>query len=86
MARRRSERLTAVIREIEALAKRLRADVRRAARETGLTKNLERAAATLRKQAAEVAALVEKYAHELRMELAKGSTPRRSTARRKKAA
>jgi hypothetical protein len=42
-------------------------------REAGLMKNLEKAAAALRKQAAAVAAQVEKYAHEVRMELLKTS-------------
>jgi hypothetical protein len=83
MATRRQARLTEVIKNLEALARRLRADLRRAARETGLTRNVERAAAALRKQAAMVAAQVEKYVHELRMELAKGAAPRRPVARRR---
>lgn len=81
MATRRHDRLAAVLKEIDTLVKRLRAELRRAARE-GLTKNLERAAAALRKQAAAVAAQVEKYAHELRMELAKGATAKRAAAKR----
>jgi hypothetical protein len=83
MAAKRHDRLAAVLKELEALAKRLRADLRRAARETGLMKNLERAAAALRKQAALVAALVEKYAHEIRVELAKGAPVKRGAAKRK---
>lgn len=83
MATKRHDRLAEVIREIEARARRLRADLRRAARETGFTKNLERAAAALRKQAAVVAEQVEKYAHEIRMELAKKGAAKRPASRRK---
>jgi F0F1-type ATP synthase membrane subunit b/b' len=82
MATRRHDRLTTVLKEIEALAKRLRAELRRAARE-GLTKNLERAAAALRKQAVLVAAQVEKYVHELRIELAKGAPAKRPAPKRR---
>ncbi len=86
MTTKRTDRLRDVIREIEALGKRLRAQLRRAARDTGVAKNLEQAAAMLRKQAALVAAQVERYVHELRMELMRGTAPRRSAARRKRAA
>jgi hypothetical protein len=86
MAAKRPDRLAEVIKEIEALAKRLRADLRRVARETGLTKNLEQAAAALRKQAVLLVAQVEKYVHELRIELAKGAAVKRPAARRKRAA
>jgi hypothetical protein len=82
MAAKKSDRLAEVIREIEALAKRLRVDLRRAARETGLTKNLEKAATALRKRAAMVAAQVEKYAREVRVELSKApKTPKRARKR-----
>jgi hypothetical protein len=84
MATKRSDRLAEVIREMEALAKRLRADLRRAAREAGLTRNLEKAAAALRKQAAAVAAQVEKYAHEIRMELSKKAPARKRPAARRR--
>ncbi len=79
----RPDRLAEVIAEIEELAKRLRMEVMRAARKAGLTKNLERAAKRLRKRAAVVAGQVEKYAHELRMELVKGTAARRKGMRRK---
>ena len=82
MATKRGDRLAAVIKEIEALAKRLRTDVRRAAREVGLTKNLEKLAKALRKQAAMAAGQVEKYAHELRMELSKVPRARKAMKRR----
>ena len=85
MANKKTDRLAEVIKEIEALAKRLRADLRRAASEAGLTKNLERAAAALRKQAVAVAAQVEKYAHEVRMELLKSMKAPKKPAAPKRA-
>ena len=84
MATKKSDRLAEVIKEVEALAKRLRADLRRAANETGLTKRLERAAAALRKQAASVAAQVEKYAHEVKLEFSRPlrkAVPKRTAKR-----
>jgi hypothetical protein len=86
MTKKRPDRLTEMIVEIEAMAKRLRAELRRAVRATGLTKNLEQAAAALRKQAALMAALVERYAHELRIGLFKGAAVPRRAARRSRAA
>ena len=79
----RENRLMVVLDEMEALAKRLRAELRRAVRESGLPKNLERAAAALRKRAVLLAKRVEKYAHLLRMELAPAAPKRRPAARRK---
>ena len=84
--KKKGNELTAMIAEIEALAKRLRGELRRVARNTGLIKNLEQAVAMLRKRAAQIAELVEQYVHELRMELAKGATPRKTPMRRKRAA
>lgn len=81
MKAKRPERLTMMVREVEALAKRLRTDIRRAARETGLTKNLERAAVALRKRVAVLMAQLERYVHELRMELA--AAPRPAIKRRR---
>ncbi len=78
MATKKNDRLAEVIKELEELAKRLRADIRSAANQAGLTKNLERAANSLRQKAAAVAAQVEKYAHEVRMELSK---PAKATAK-----
>jgi hypothetical protein len=83
MASKKPDRVAEVLREIEALAKRLRTELRRAARETGLTKRLQVAAATLRKRAALAAAQVERYAHELRMELAGKSMKRPAVHRRR---
>ena len=86
MTRKRPDLFTEVIVELEARAKRLRTELRRAVRETGLARNLEQAAAALRKQAARVVALVEKYVHQLRMDLAKGMAAPHHAARRKRAA
>jgi len=64
-----SDRIGALVRELETVAKRLRADIRRRAAAGGILKQLESGANQLRKRAAAVAAQVEKYVHELRMEL-----------------
>lgn len=85
MATKRHDRLAKVFKEIEALAKRLRGDARVAAREAGLNKQIEKAAATLRKRAADATALVEKYARELRMELSKKPAKKPAKAARKPA-
>jgi hypothetical protein len=86
MATKRPDRLATLIREIEALAKRLRRDLRRAMRDTGLTRNLEQLARTLRKQAALLAAEVERRARDLRLELLKRAAPKRPAERRRRAA
>jgi len=84
MKAKRSDRLAELIADVEELAKRMRKEVQRAARKSGLTKNLETAANTLRKRAAAVAGQVEKYVHEVRMELVKGAPAnRRRMARRR---
>jgi len=85
MPTKKRDRITALIKEVEALAKRLRADIRKRAQATGVPKNLQAAADRLRKQAAMVAGMVEKYAHELRKELEGGSKPAKRTARKAKA-
>lgn len=86
MTRRRPDRLREVIGEIEALVKRLRAELRRAARDTAVARNIGEIATRLRKRAAVVAAQVERYLHELRIELVRGAVPARGAARRKRAA
>ena len=85
MATKRRDQLTVVIKEIEAMARRLRTDVRRAAREVGLTKNLEKAAAALRKQVALLVGHLEKYVHELRMELSKAPPAKKRVMKRRTA-
>ena len=93
-------RVSSLIREVEAAAKRLRADITKRAGPTAIQKNLERAASELRKLAANAAAQVEKYVGQLRKDLegrgasskkrAAKTTARpkrkRRTTRRKKAA
>ena len=73
-----------VIAGIEALAKRLRAEVRRVTRESGLTRNLE--LARLRKEAALIAELIEQYVHQLRLYFMRATSAPRSRPRRKRAA
>jgi hypothetical protein len=78
----RSDRMAEMIKEVETMARRLRTDVRRAAREVDLAPYVKRAATMLRKQAALVAAEVERRVHALRLELAKPA-PHRPAAKRK---
>lgn len=86
MAKKRGERLAAMIEEMEVLAKRVRTNIRRAARESGFTKEVERAAAALRKRLAVLMAALEKYIHELRLELVSVRPAKRPMARRRRAA
>ena len=55
------------VEEVEALAKSLRSGIRK--RAVAVPKDLKIMAGRLRKQAAHAAAQVEKYAHEIRLEL-----------------
>ena len=94
MATKRGDRINKLVKEVEDLAKRIRTELRKMARQSGLPRELERAGIRLRKQAAAAAGQVEKYVHELRMELqgkkvsAKrtAAKPRRAPAKRKKTA
>ena len=86
MATRQDERLAAMIEEIELLAKQVRTRIRRAARESGFAKDVERAAAVLRKRLAVLMAALEKYLHGLRLELAATRAVRRPATRRQRAA
>jgi hypothetical protein len=94
MAKRRGDRISELIKDVESSAKRLRADVRKRANATGLLKNLQTAAEQLRKRAAAAAGQVERYVHELRKELEgsagqaarKAKSARRSASARKAAA
>lgn len=83
MATKRDERLAGMIEEMEGLAKRVRTGIRRAARESGLTREVERAAAALRKQLAVLMAALEKYLHELRLELVAVRPTKRPMAKRR---
>ncbi len=83
----RNHRIRELVNEVERIAKRLRTDIRRRVEETGILKNLEGAANQLRKQAAVVAAQVEKYAREMRQQLERSSKGKGKAApARKKAA
>jgi hypothetical protein len=73
--KRGEDRIGALVREVEALAKRLRADIGKRARAAGVEKRLRTTADRMRKLAASVAAQVEKYAHEIRKELEGGAKP-----------
>ncbi len=78
-AKKRGDRIGALIKDVEALTKRLRSDV-------GLPRDLQSAANQLRKRAAAVAAQVEKRVHQLRKDLEGGSAApgRRAKAGRRK--
>ncbi len=70
-----SDRIGTLIADVEGLAKRLRAGIRR--RAAALPKDLKVTAARLRKQAAHAAVAVERYAHDVGIELQ--SSPRKRT-------
>lgn len=85
-AKARTDRVGKMVAEVETLAKRLRTDLRKRVRAANLPQNLDKMAAALRKRAAGAAAQVEKYVHEIRMELEKsvpGRKPARSRAKAK---
>jgi hypothetical protein len=82
--KKQGDRVGAMVADVEALAKRLRTDIRKRAEAAGLLKNLRAMADQLRKRAARAAAQVEKYVHQIRMELeAAGKSAK--PAKRKKA-
>jgi hypothetical protein len=84
--KRGEDRIGALVREIEALAKRLRADIRKRAQKAGVEKRLRVTADRMRKLAANVAGQVEKYAHEIRKELEPSAKPaKRRTAKKHRA-
>jgi len=70
-----SDRVNQLMREVEALAKRVQTDVRKRVQAAALLKNLQAAANQLRKQAAVAAAQVEKYIRQLRRELERSARP-----------
>jgi hypothetical protein len=79
------ETLSMVIDEVEAITKRLRSDVRKAAKESGIDRRMRTAARQLQKQAARAAAQVERYAHQVRVDL-EGMRKRATKRRARKAA
>lgn len=74
--KKRSAEVSALVADVEAVAKRLRADIRKQTK--ALPKDLKVMAARLRKQAAHAAGQVEKYLHELRLELEGKAKPKRA--------
>jgi hypothetical protein len=79
------ERLASLIKDVEKAAKQLRSDIRK--RAAAAPKNMETAAARLRKGAADIAGQVEKYVHDVRVGLEGKKTGRPTrTAKRKPAA
>ena len=80
--KKRSDQVGTVIAEVESVAKSLRAGLRK--RATTLPKELKAMAAHLRKQAACAAAQVEKYAHEIRLELESSPRVAKATRARRK--
>jgi len=81
MAAKRSDQIAKLVKEVEALAKRLRSEIRKRTAASKLQKSLTAAAGDLRKRAAAVAGQVEKYVHELRKELESGAKKKPARAR-----
>ena len=82
--KKQGDRVGALIADVEALAKRLRTDIRKRAETAGLLKNLRALADQLRKRAAQAAGQVEKYVHEIRKNL-EATSKSAKPAKRKKA-
>lgn len=74
------ERTRALIAEVESLARRLRADLRRRIEASIVVRQLERAAAQLRTRAAAAAGQIERHARRLRVDLERTTRPPRGTA------
>ena len=84
-AKKPQDQIGALIKDVEALARRLRAKITKRARAAGMPKDLQSAAKQLRKGAAVLAAQVEKYVHQLRKELEAGpARAHHAKARRRK--
>lgn len=83
MAKRRGDQIARIVAEVESVAKRLRADVRKRVKERPLLKTLQKAAERLRERAATAAGQVEKYVHEIRVELEGNQAVKRGGGRRR---
>ncbi len=81
--KKQGDRVGALIADVEALAKRLRTDIRKRAEAAGFLKNLRAAADQLRKRAAAAAAQVEKYVHQIRKELEASAKPTKAVKRKR---
>ncbi len=82
----RNDRIMQLVRDVENVAKQLRTEIRKRVEETGILKRWEATANQLRKQAATVAAQVEKYAREVRQELERSHKSKAKSTARPKAA
>jgi hypothetical protein len=78
--KKRSDEVGAIVADVEALAKRVRAGVRK--QKTALPKDLKVMAGRLRKRAAHAAGQVEKYVHEIRLDLEGKTKVKKATAKR----
>lgn len=79
------DRIHGLIKEVESLAKGLRANLRKRADVSSVLKEAQKAADRMRRQAATAAGQVEKYVHTIRKELEKG-TPTKTASRKRPAA
>ena len=83
MAKKHGDRVARMVAEVESAAKHLRADVRKRVKERPMLRALQKAAERLRERAAAAAGQVEKYVHQVRMELDGAPAPRRAVRRRR---
>lgn len=81
-AKKRSDEVGALVADVEALAKRLRAGIRK--QRKALPKDLKAMAGRLQKRAAQAAGQVEKYVHEIRVDLEGKPKTKRTAQKRKK--
>jgi hypothetical protein len=79
-AKKRSDEAGALVADVEALAKRLRTAIRK--RRKALPKELKTMAVRLQKRAAQAAGQVEKYVHEIRVDLEGKAKAAKRPARR----
>ena len=87
MPGKRTDQIAKMIKEMEGVAKKLRAGLRKRVRGASIQKRLKRAATNLRKHAGAITRQVERHVRELRKDLAKGGkkrTTRRPARRRKR--
>ncbi len=82
MAKKSGDRISILIKDVEKAAKQLRTGIRKRAK--AAPRSLESAANRLRRGAADIARLVEKYVHEIRVELEGAKKPARKAAPKRK--
>lgn len=80
------DRLHDLIKEVEALAKGIRSNLRQRVESAGVLKEVQKAADQLRKTAASAAVHVEKYVHGLRQELEGAGKPKKKAPAKRKVA